>query len=94
MIIIDQAKIDAPDFPRDQAWWDRFAPVWIAATVLDGGIVRLMPSGLTHDYSMPGNPVVQRELSAAQIKRQRDAIARWVAGLPRIACAAVPRIPT
>ena len=94
MIVIDQAKIDAPDFPRDQAWWDRFAPVWIAATVRDDGIVTLMPSGRAHVYSMPGHPVVQRELTEAQTKRQRDAIWRWVTGLSRIAGAVIGNVTT
>lgn len=31
MIFIDQDLIDAPAFPRNQAWWDRFIPQWAAA---------------------------------------------------------------
>lgn len=28
-IIIDQAKITAPDFPRPLSWWCEFLPAWI-----------------------------------------------------------------
>jgi hypothetical protein len=28
VVEIDQAAIDAPDFPRDAAWWRRYLPAW------------------------------------------------------------------
>ena len=40
-VLIDQGRIDAPDFPRDQAWWTRFAPGWATATVRDDGTVTI-----------------------------------------------------
>ena len=41
VITIDQRLIDAPDFPRDQAWWTRFVPQWATATVRDDGMVAI-----------------------------------------------------
>lgn len=29
-VVIDQTLIDAPDFPRDVAWWRGFLPVWVS----------------------------------------------------------------
>jgi len=89
MLIIDQARIGAPEFPRTQEWWSRFVPVWVRATVRDDGTVALEPSGDTYDYSGPDSSViVHRELSAAERKRYAKHIVRYFGGFPRLSAEA------
>jgi hypothetical protein len=42
---IDQALIDAPDFPRDHAWWQSFVAEWMGLEMLPDGTVLLTASG-------------------------------------------------
>ena len=92
MITIDQGRIDAPKFPRDQEWWQGFAPIWVKATVRDDGTVTLEPSGTQYDYSPGADPLatIHRELSAAERKRYGKYLAQWVGRLPRISKAIIP----
>lgn len=30
IIEIDQSKVDAPNFPRDVAWWQQWLPIWMS----------------------------------------------------------------
>jgi hypothetical protein len=89
MITIDQAKIDAPKFPRSQEWWAGFAPVWIAAAVQPDGTVTLEPSGRMYDYANDSDEIITVPLSPAARRRQEAAMARWVGNLPRLAVAIV-----
>lgn len=50
-MLIDQAKIDAPKFPRSQEWWDRFTGVGTTATVHDDETVTLEANGEHYDYA-------------------------------------------
>lgn len=43
--VIDQSKIDAPDFPRDFAWWRGFVAEWMGPEMLPDGTVLLTASG-------------------------------------------------
>ena len=52
MITIDQRLIDAPDFPRDQAWWTRFVPEWATATVRADGMVVIDPDAAVNRVSL------------------------------------------
>lgn len=88
MITLDQTRIDAPDFPRGQDWWDYFLPVWIAAT-LDGDLVRLEPSGKRH--AGPLSKIVDVPLTAAQRRRQEDLYRRHLPA--RLAVAIVEEVP-
>ena len=81
MITIDQAKIDAPKFPRSQEWWAGFVPMWVTATVRDDGTVALEVAPKDHPSQTPGR--VSR-------RKQAAALAQWVERLPRIAVAIVP----
>ena len=69
-LVIDQADITAPGFPRSQEWWTRFIPQWITVEVQPAGTVTL-------DYN--GRSVVETEppkLTAAQLRRGRANMVR------------------
>lgn len=93
MIIIEQARIDAPPglYPRSQQWWRRFLPEWVRVTVRDDGTETLEPSGLTMRYAAERGvwwePTADQ--SAAACRRQDQALARWIGGIPRLAAAIV-----
>jgi len=74
-LVIDQADIEAPGFPRPQEWWGRFMPFWIAVDVQDDGTVTL-------DYNSwnPAdlNDAKPGELTPAQLARGRFNMTRWV----------------
>jgi hypothetical protein len=73
-LTIDQADITAPDFPRGLDWWQRFMPQWITVTLADDGTVGL-------DYN--GRTPLEAEapaLSAAELRRGRACMVRWLAG--------------
>ena len=91
MIIIDQARIDAPPglYPRSQQWWRQFMPEWVKVTVRADGTVILEPSGLTMRYAT-GRGVwwePSADQSAAACRRRDKALARWIGGIPRLAAA-------
>ena len=46
MITLDQARIDAPEFPRSPEWWAMFLPDWITAvdTVTAGSSCSTLPA--------------------------------------------------
>ena len=90
MIAIDQARIDAPDYPRSQEWWTGFVPVWVKATVHNDGTVTLEPSGDKYDYSSDDPcAIIHQHLSAAQQPSNEKSLAQWVRGLPRISVAII-----
>jgi hypothetical protein len=91
MIIIDQARTDAPPglYPRSQQWWRRFVPEWVTVTVRADGTVILEPSGLTMRYAT-GRGVWRKPSagqSAAACRRRDKALARRIGGIPRLAAA-------
>src|SRR5436305_1340383 len=77
VLVIDQAKIDAPDFPRSPEWWADFLPDWIIPEHRDGGILALDVSDQAHPSQGPRPP--------ALVKRKRYlAMLSWLYGLPQI----------
>ena len=89
MIVIDQALVKAPGFPRNQEWWRRFTPGWAAVTVREDGTVTMEPSGLDMRYTRergvwwePGY-----EPGSAAWRRTERSLTRWVTSMPRIAVA-------
>lgn len=82
-VVIDQARIDAPDFPRSQEWWQAFVPsTWVTAAVRDDGTVALDVSGEAHPSQGP-------RPAAAVRRNQERALRRWITNLPRLAVAVV-----
>lgn len=73
-LVIDQADITAPKFPRPLEWWRRFMPSWISVDVRDDGTVLLDydPAGSLARW--PDDPRSQ----AAGMKRGRGGMVRWV----------------
>lgn len=89
MIVIDQAKIDAPDFPRPAEWWRRFVPGWVDVTVNDDGTVTLAASSFETRYTA-GRGIwydPDARLTAARQRRRDQALTGWVSGLRRLAVA-------
>lgn len=90
MITIDQRKINAPGFPRDQEWWRRFTPEWAAVTV-NGDTVTLEPSGLAMRYTAERG--VWWEPSADQsptaYTRREQILTKWLTRNPRLAVAVI-----
>ena len=82
MIVLDQARIDAPDFPRSAEWWQRFLPSYITAAHRDGGIVVLDVTGEAH-------PSQGRRPAALVRRNQYEAFLRWLHGLPQLEAAIV-----
>ena len=85
MITIEQARIDAPHYPRTQEWWQGFVPVWVTATVRDDNTVTLE----TNDqyYDSDGN-IAHRAPVCGRAKLDA-ALAQWVGRLPRLSVAIV-----
>ena len=82
-LVLDQHKINAPDFPRPQAWWDRFMPHgWTWATVQDDGLVLVGVSGEAHPSQGPRPPAAVR-------RNQESALIAWLARNPRLEVAIV-----
>ena len=77
MITIDQARIDAPHFPRDQRWWDTFGPVWVTATVREDGTVTLE----TSDCYWTTDGVIAHRTPVCGWKRLDQELTRWVGRL-------------
>ena len=65
-LVIDQADITAPDFPRPADWWRRFIPVWISVDVRDDGTVAL-------DYSG-----IRPTLTPSELRHGRTGMVRWL----------------
>lgn len=42
---VDQARIDAPAFPRPLSWWLRFVPMWATTSEGPGGTIRVAVDG-------------------------------------------------
>jgi hypothetical protein len=65
-LVIDQADIEAPGFPRPQEWWDRFMPLWVAVDVQDDGTVLLDYNGWNpgdQNDAKPGELTLLRALA-------------------------------
>jgi hypothetical protein len=77
LLLLDQHKIAAPDFPRSPEWWARFLPGWMTAEHRDGGIVALDVTGQAHPSQGP-RPVEQVR------RNQRTAALRFLFGLPQL----------
>jgi hypothetical protein len=80
VITIDQGKIDAPHFPRDQEWWDGFVPFWITVTVRPDGTVAL-DANCRHAAELDGTShrdPVTAGLTATVRRRRRAGMARWI----------------
>ena len=77
MITIDQARINAPDFPRTPEWWQRFLPGYITASHRDGGIVVLDVTGEAHPSQGPRPAALVR-------RNQYEGFLRWLHGLPQL----------
>jgi hypothetical protein len=89
-MIIDQSRINAPDFPRSQEWWRRFVPEWVTVTVRDDGTVTLEPSSLVMRYTAErGTWWEPGDLKAAALRHRAKSLAQWVGGLPRLSVAIV-----
>ena len=82
-LLIDQGRVNAPDFPRDAAWWRRFMPQWVTVTVHPAGEVTLSYNGRN-----PGDTTAP-QLTEAQRRRGHDTLTRWVTRLDRLAVAVV-----
>jgi hypothetical protein len=82
-VVIDQSRIDAPDFPRSQEWWSRFIPMWADATVRDDGTVLLEASGRPHPSEG------SQEVTADRARSQAGALDQWIRSVPRLAVAIV-----
>ena len=75
-LVIDQADITAPKFPRDAAWWRGFAPHWITVEVSTDGTVTLdamRERGCPHDDGSP----LDTPLTEAQFRRRRNGVVDW-----------------
>jgi hypothetical protein len=76
-LVIDQADITAPDFPRDEAWWRRFVPLnWITVEVRADGTVTLdarRERGCPHDDGTP----IDTPLTDAQYSLRREGVVRF-----------------
>ena len=88
MITIDQAKINAPGFPRSQEWWTRFLPSWVTGTVNPDGTVTIEPSDQVTRYSpdrgLYCEPAPDKR-AAATIRRHREqGIFKWLYRLPQL----------
>jgi len=73
-LVIDQADITAPKFPRSAEWWRGFMPAWISVDVREDGTVALDydPEGSLARW--PEDPRAQ----AAGMRRGRGGMVRWV----------------
>jgi hypothetical protein len=95
VIVIDQAKIDAPNFPRSLEWWCRFAPVWADVAVHGDGTVTLTANDLEpfytaeHGlwYTSPAEPP-----AAAQRRRRERSLEDWARRIPRLAAGIVQAV--
>lgn len=83
-IIIDQDRIDAPDFPRSQEWWQRFVPIWVTATVRDDGAV-LLEASAGHVFTRTATG--RKPLAPAVRRRRAAAMVRWIRNLPWMSAA-------
>lgn len=71
-LVIDQADIMAPDFPRSAEWWRRFMPQWISVDVREDGTVALDYSGVTPTEAK------RPTLTAAELRHGRTGMVRWL----------------
>lgn len=82
MITLDQAKIDAPDFPRSQEWWTRFLPDWVTGTVQPDGTVTIEPRAEVVRYTRGRGiwwEAAPTKAQRANVRRCRElAIMRWL----------------
>lgn len=76
-LVIDQADITAPKFPRDAEWWRGFVPTnWITVDVGEDGTVTLdarRERGCPHDDGSP----LDTPLTDAQFRERRAGVVRW-----------------
>lgn len=76
-LVIDQADITAPNFPRSEAWWRGFVPTnWITVDVREDGTVTLdarRERGCRHDDGSP----LDTPLTDAQFRRRRASVVQW-----------------
>ena len=80
MIIIDQGKIDAPDFPRSLEWWRRFVPEWGHVAVTEDGGASLVTITVTGE----AHPSQGRKRFSDVYRRQELCMLRWLHGLPQL----------
>lgn len=85
MITIDQARIDAPHYPRSQEWWQGFVPVWVTATVRDDGTVTLE----ANDQYFDGDGKIARRRPVCGRRKLDEALTQWVSRLPRLSVAVI-----
>ena len=79
MLTIDQARIDAPEFPRSAEWWRRFVPEWADVTVYGDGTVTI---GAVTEALPPRGP--DRVAAARRNRNREEAIVRWLLRLPQL----------
>lgn len=89
MVVIEQAKINAPNFPRSQEWWRRFVPEWADVTVSEDGTVTVAGCNRHMHYSTERGvwwgPA--EEWTAADHRRHERVVDDWVRRQPRLAVA-------
>lgn len=81
-LFVDQALIQAPNFPRSQEWWQQRLPVWLDASIDDQGRVKVEPNGWCLDGSF-------EELSPAERQRELKAARDYLAQRPHFAVALI-----
>ncbi|MFJ4473204.1 hypothetical protein ACIP2X_37720 [Streptomyces sp. NPDC089424] len=94
-LFIDQALIQAPNFPRSLGWWQRRLPVWLDASVDDQGRVKVEPNGWCLDGSFEDLSLSERrrELTAARsYLSQRPHFASALVGCEEVADAVQPKV--
>jgi hypothetical protein len=79
-IVIDQSLLPRQ---RTQEWWSRYVPSWAVATVREDGTVAVTTSP---SYDFPEGP---RALTAAEERKLRAALERWVTGIGPLRAAVV-----
>jgi hypothetical protein len=89
MIVIEQAKINAPDFPRDLEWWRRFVPEWADVTVNEDGTVTVTGRNVHLQYTAERGSWFgpNEKWTAADARRHERTVDSWVRRQPRLAVA-------
>jgi len=70
-LVINQNAIALPHWPRSQEWWNRFTPCWCTAIVRPDGTVAFDVNSTLPDGT-------RTEMGPAALRRQRQALARWL----------------
>lgn len=81
-LFIDQALIQAPNFPRSQEWWQQRLPVWLDASIDDQGRVKVEPNGWCLDGSF-------EQLSSSERRHELTAARSYLSQRPHFANALV-----